>query len=51
LRASGQPCQPQSAFDCADHRTELDQHSIASRFDYPPAVLRDQWISVAAMLA
>jgi len=46
-----QPLQRQGAFDGADHRTKLDQQAITGGFHDPPAVLRDQRISGAAVLA
>ena len=46
-----QPLQPQSAFECADHRAELDQEPVAGRLDDPSAMLRDQGISGAPVLA
>ena len=46
-----QPLQPQSAFDGADHRAELDKYAIAGRLHNATAMLGDQRISGAAMLA
>ena len=46
-----QVLQRQGAFDGADHRRELDEEAVAGRFDYPPAMLRDERISCRAVLA
>src|SRR6516165_7462721 len=37
-----QALQRQSAFDGADYRAELDQHTVAGRFEDPPVMLSDE---------
>ena len=46
-----QPLQPQGALDGTDHRAKLDEEPVADGLDYPPAMLRDDWIGSGAMLA
>ena len=42
--------QRQGAFDGADHRGELDQHTVAGRFEDPPVMLSDERIGSDLML-
>jgi len=46
-----QVLQRQGAFDGADYRGELDQDTVAGRFEDPTAMLRDARIGSGAMLA
>ena len=36
---------------CRAHRAKLDEEAVAGGLDYPPAMLRDDWIGSGAMLA
>jgi hypothetical protein len=46
-----QPLKHDGAFDCADHRGELDQHAITGGLDDPPAMLDNERVGGGAMLA
>jgi len=43
--------QRQGALNGANHRAELDQHTVAGGFDYPPTMLGDKRIGVASVFA